>query len=247
MTTTAEQIADLISGYTDLKSYFENSRNDIENRVRQKEQQVDQFLQDALPETRYVQDIKIEGSTDFYYPVWWRFPNSFSGTSSITICRHYSQNGSEGDRPLDPSRPHQAALLLELEGNAVGWDGDANFMQIKRFHERYNNTASHAQFRMYCHAETFDNLPIHSGFTPEFRAQHPRFSGVFLRGGGLNYRIIKNWKGDVEFHDGSNMDRAELGQWSNGENAVRWFTMPQPISDRIRPEGTINAYQPPAE
>lgn len=249
MPTTPEQIADLISGYTDLKGYFENNRSNIDasvaqmnTRVAAKETEVDNFIRDARPETRFEQEFTIGGSPDFYYPVWWRFPGNSFGVGKITISRSYAVNGGTDERPLDSSRPHQAALLLEMEGNAHGWSGDANFMQIKRFSERYNNTASHPAFRMFCYAEAYDGYPLYPSAREEFSAQLYTTSGVYLRGGGLTYRVTKNWAGNINFHDGSDELRRNLGQSQQGDWSVRWFVTPLPIADRLAPVGTTNAY-----
>lgn len=47
MSTSAEQITDLIGGYTNLKSYFEGQRDDWDSRVAAKEAQVDAFVAGA--------------------------------------------------------------------------------------------------------------------------------------------------------------------------------------------------------
>ena len=249
MPTTPEQIADLISGYTDLKGYFENNRSNIDanvaqmnSRVEAKETEVDKFIHDALPETRFEQTFTIGGSTDFYYPAWWTFPNNNFGVGKITISRRHHTNGGESERPLDNERPHQAALLLEMEGNSRGWGGDANFMQIKRFSERYNHTSSHPSFRMFSRAEAYDELPLYAGANENLSAQNPIYSGVYLRGGGLSYRITKNWTGNVQYHDGNAPDRQELNRSQQGDWSARWFVNPIPIADRLAPIGTTNAY-----
>ncbi len=47
MSTSSQQIADLIRTNTELKQYFENNRNDIEARISAKEVAVDDFIQEA--------------------------------------------------------------------------------------------------------------------------------------------------------------------------------------------------------
>lgn len=249
MPTTPEQIADLISGYTDLKGYFENTRANIDanvaqmnSRVAAKEREVDNFIRDAKPEIRYRQEITIGGSTDFYYPVSWRFPDNDFGVGQITISRNYQRNGGPSERPLFPDRPHQAALLLQLEGNASSWSGNANFMQVKRFSERYTNTTSHLGFSMHCQAEAYNDLPLYSTANESLAPQCRTKSGVYLRGGGLTYTITKNWAGDIDFHDGSDQLRRVMSQTASTTWSVRWFATPIPLADRLVPIGSVNAY-----
>ena len=94
-------------------------------------------------------DITIGGSTDFLYPVWWRFTDSGSGGRAIgriMISRYYSWNHEY--RPLDPNRPHQASLLLDIEGWSYAWGGDPHIFNMLNFGEVYNGTVSHVAFSM---------------------------------------------------------------------------------------------------
>ena len=188
----------------------------------------------------------MEGSTDYFYPVWWSFPNSDSGTSRITISRRFNLN--EDTRPLDPSRRHQADLLLELEGNACAWCGGANFMEVQRFHERYNNTVSHVAFRGYTQTEVLNPaLPTSVYTEPPYNTFGPnRNSGpvVYLRGGGLTYHIIKNWPGDVRFAFNDGTGRIVIDEIVGSVSNVnaRWFTHPIHIDDRLAPIGSRAAY-----
>lgn len=225
----------------------------LDARVAKKEQDVDKFLQEALPETRYVQDIFIGGSKEYLYPVWWRFPENDYGVSKLTVGRHYSWNGNVGQRPLNSASAHQAGLLLELEGNSHSWSGDARFLNIKRFTETYNNTASHVSFRLQCKAEKIDPTKdfYGGGEDGSLGPWHQTLNGLYLRGGGLTYRIIKNWKGDVSFHDGSDMLRRNTYEASQGNWSVRWFVEPIPFTERKAPiANTIpyvnHPYTPPA-
>ncbi|AXQ98638.1 phage tail protein [Pseudoalteromonas piscicida] len=237
-----QDIANLIQSTDALTAVVDNKAQQLDNqmaafdtRIAKKEQDVDKFIQEAMPETRYVQEIFIGGSKDYFYPVWWRFPSNSAGTSKLTIARHYSRNSDT--RPLNTTSPHQAALLLELEGNASAWDGDANFMQIKRFHERYHPTVSHLSFAAQCKSEKVDaTLDSYGGGAdgsvgPWCRA----FSGLYLRGGGLSYRIIKNWTGDVKYHDGSDMNRRNIYETTRDTWSVRWYAEPIPFAERLAP------------
>ncbi len=237
-----QDIANLIQSTDALTAVVDNKAQQLDNqmaafdtRIAKKEQDVDKFIQEAMPETRYVQDIFIGGSKDYFYPVWWRFPDNAAGVSKLTIARQYSWNSDT--KPLDPNRPHQAGLLLELEGNAYAWNGDANFMQIKRFHERYNPTVSHVSFAAYTKVEKVDaDKPLYVGRDDgSVGAWCYRYNGMYLRGGGLKYRFIKNWKGDVSYHDGSDNLRRELTEASFANSSVRWYAEPIPFEDRLAP------------
>ncbi|WP_440055478.1 phage tail protein [Pseudoalteromonas sp. T1lg65] len=255
-----QDIANLITASDQLTTVVDNKAQQLDQqmaeygqRITAKEQQVDQFIQDANPETRYVQTITIGGSKDYLYPVWWRFPSNDFGVGKLTVHRHYSWNGGESERPLNSLSGHQAALLLELEGNAYIWNGDSNFLNIKRFHERYNNTASHVDFRLNCYAEKMDPSKefYGGGEDGSLGPWHCTYSGLYLRGGGLTYRITKNWKGDVFFHDGSDMERRDTYSSAQGNWTVRWFVKPIPFTERRAPiANTIpyvnHPYTPPA-
>ncbi len=236
----------LIKSCTELKNYFEKVRDEIEaerkaitERVAEKEKQIDRFLQEAMPEIRYVQDITIGGSKDFFYPVWFQFPRNSHGVGRITFCRDYEWNQDTNPFNLNNDISHQAALLLELEGNAYQWLGDVRYLEIKRFYEVYNPTVSHVSYEGYCKWEktgTHGDGPQHV-----VRPYCPRLSTVYLRGGGIRYRIIKNWKGDVQFSDTHN--RVNL---TSHEAYGTWYVEPIPFAERIAPKLTVNAFVDPA-
>lgn len=90
-----------------------------------------------------IKEIFIGGSKDKLYPVWWSFPTAAGSKKigRITISRYYAWN--EDTRPLDPNRPHQASLMLDIEGWACGWAGDPHIMNILNYGGLYNGTVSH--------------------------------------------------------------------------------------------------------
>lgn len=214
----------------------------IDSKVSTKENEVDQFLQNATPETRYVQEIFIGGSKDYFYPVWWAFPSLTHGVSKITISRNYAENGSQ--RPLSNVSVHQAALLLEMEGNGNSWSGDANFLEIKRFFERYNSTVSHPNFSMYVKSEKANqNKPIYGGIAEGvLQASCRHKSGLYLRGGGLTYHVIKNWVGDVGVHDGCDQLRRNISSSETDDWSIRWYAEPIPFADLLKPEINVFAF-----
>lgn len=180
-----------IDDITELQSALDGKAQiaDFEARIVAKENQVDTFLANAHPEKRYQQTITIGGSPDYLYPVFWRFPDNGFGIGRLEISRHYSSNGGVGERPLDSTRGHQAALLLAIEGNAYPWSGDSNYLRVVKYHYRYNKTASHLQFGGWCKRRGIDgNPPNYGGDGTNYS-----YSGIYLRGGGLQYVLSSNW------------------------------------------------------
>ncbi|MCI5117685.1 MAG: hypothetical protein D3913_06925 [Candidatus Electrothrix sp. LOE1_4_5] len=116
---TAEQVNELISVYTDLKRYFENARDDFEQRIMAKEELVDGFVQEVIqtfPLTRHGGDRNKEIS--------WRAPDG--QTYILTIPPTPPSDGwtvtnDAGGQPVmalyqDPLKQGDAQLELSLEG-----------------------------------------------------------------------------------------------------------------------------------
>jgi len=164
--------------------------DNADTRIIAKENQVTSFLQQATPEKRFVQKITIGGSADYLYPVFWRYPRNDFGVGKLEISRNYGWNGSVGERPLDSSLEHQAALLLQLEGNGYPWSGDANYQRVLKVSQSFNNTASHLQFGGFAHREPVDPSKLVDVGAEGFNYL---FSGIYLRGGGLDYLLSSNW------------------------------------------------------
>lgn len=238
--STEDTIADLTLTVSNTNDTFLGLIDDYDAQVAAMRGDVDAFLAAAQPEHRFVQDIFIGGSADFLYPVWWLFPHNIEGGGRITICRHYSDNGDT--RPLNPSTIHQAGLLLEIEGLGTEAGGDADFIEIKRFNETYNATASHISFEAYSMAEPIDPaLPMQGYVGDGSFGPHCRYrNGMYLRGGGLSYRIIKNWTDPVEYHDGSNFDRVVVREHTSTNTL--WYAEPIPFADLLQPNQSINAF-----
>jgi hypothetical protein len=243
--TVEERIGDLTTASNLLTSAVENKVGEIDSKVSAKEAEVDNFLQNATPETRYKQIIHIGGSKEFFYPVWFRMPDASSGVSNINVCRAYHLDGVQ--RPLNSSSPHQAGLLLEMEGCAFPWGGDANFLEIKRYSKTYNATVSNVSFAMYCKAEKVNSeKQIYPGIPENVSGDYGRsHSGLYLRGGGLTYHIIKNWTGDVHFHNGSDELRRDIYQVETDSWSVKFYAEPIPIADIIEPTLVTDAFSDP--
>ena len=236
-----QQISELVSATNDLTNEVVGKMGSIDQRMGQAEQDFTSWrnattAEQIKGEGRYLQDIVIGGSTDLLYPVWWQFPSNTFGVGKLAISRHYGWNGGVNERPLNAASVHQAALLLEMEGNATPWSGDANFLEIKRFNEKYNGTASHVQFGAYAFRESADGVNP-PDYGPD--GYNYIYSGCYLRGGGLLYRITKNWNGSIHYLDGSDPTaEVELHRYQNSKFVVR----PLPWSERVLPLEDINAF-----
>ncbi|TDO97451.1 phage tail protein [Marinomonas balearica] len=178
------EIARLTQAVQDHTNETQSFLDKADGRVTEKENQVEQFLASATPEKRFVQKITVGGSSEYLYPVFWRFPSNDFGIGRLEISRHYSWNrGTLHDS-------HVASLLLSIEGNAYPWSGDTNYMRVKKAHYRYNETASHLQFGGYASRVSTDgNAPTYGSDGTNYL-----FSGVYLRGGGLDYVLSSNWE-----------------------------------------------------
>ena len=209
--------------------------SEIDARVATKEAEVDTFLAEAQPEHRYVQDITIGGSVDYFYPVWWEFPGGEHSGGFISISRRFDWNSDT--RPLNADSFHQAGLLLQLDGYTNVWGGDPEFLEIKRFGETYNFLVSHIAYSMYSYYED-TGTNTYTSDEHKLLAIDPTHSGVYLRGGGLTYRIQNNWEANaVSYSDSQN--RVDL---VHNDTYGTWYALPIPIADRIEPVGSLNAY-----
>jgi hypothetical protein len=181
----------------------------IDNKVEQAKESFKQWQEeveaaDINGEASYRSVIDLTGlSTDYYYPVWWRFPDNNHCTGQMSISRHYSS-----DAGLDPfnnnKEPHVASLLLEMEGNASPWNGDANFLSVKRIHQRYRKTVRAIQFAMKSIARPVNGIkPLYGNYKDGQVVGSSVVSGCYLRG-GLKYLVIKNFKDNLWYSRDNN-------------------------------------------
>ena len=134
--STTQALANAVSTLDQATQIYQNQNESITSSVNDMQSRADQKIQelnDVQPEKRIVQTIRIEGSSDYLYPVWFSFPGHDFGVGKLQISRHYTWNPGV----IHPS--HTAALLCEIEGNGTRWGGDANFLEIKRFNEKQQN------------------------------------------------------------------------------------------------------------
>ena len=234
----------LVDAVNRLTSEVTGKIGEINSRIAAKEALVDNFIAEAQPEHRYVQDIYIGGSTDYFYPVWWgRFPPDSEVIGKLAITRDYYWNGDAGERPLNPDSNHQAGLLFEIEGNGAASSGYATFSEIKRYSTRYSDTLSHYSFRMYTTAEPIDSdKPMHPAAEDGSFGPKCHTPGIYVRGGGLTYRITSNWIVNISYNNGDSMEKQKVARSQN----TYWYAEPIHISKKLPPAQTLNAYVDPA-
>jgi len=186
-----------------------------------------------ITERRHVQTITIGGSTDYLYPVFWQFPRSDFGVGRLEICRHFAWNPGvlSGINRADVLSPaHVASLLLDIEGHGHKWDGDAEYLKVLKYFSRYNKTASHLRHAGYARREK-----INPNGAALYGAEGTCYthSGIYLRGGGLDYRISANWPiGLIRLPDeDSATARAMLWEHDN----TRWYVQRIPFSELEEP------------
>lgn len=202
----------------------------IDARVLAKLGEMDQWKLDNTPERRWVKDITIGGSIDKCYPVWWQgeAPGE-AGVTRINIGRRFDWNSEEGARPLNKTSTHQASLLLVLEHGDCAWGGGPQVFKYLHYGYVYNPTVSHPSFKMYCKEYKLDNSKpsynkVENG---AFGPYSFVMSGLYLRGGGLTYRIIANRAlQNFGFHDGTGNERVIF--MANHVN-TRWEAEPIPF------------------
>ena len=232
--STTQALADAVSTLDQATQIYQNQNESITSSVNDMQSRADQKIQelnDVQPEKRIVQTIRIEGSSDYLYPVWWTFPSSAFGVGKLTISRPFQWN------PGTLHQTHVASLLLELEGNGYQWAGDANFMEIKRFHERYHTTCSHVSLLGYTRYRQ-EGAVVSYRAENSFGPQWPRSSAVYLRGGGLDYRFSANW--DISL--GHSLESTRV---LRHEHHGSWYVEPIPLVDQVRPAISTNAYVDP--
>ncbi|WP_419794666.1 phage tail protein [Pseudomonas palleroniana] len=176
----------------------------------------------------YTQTIDLTGlSTNIFYPVWWRMPGNEKGMSEIIISRNYAL-----DANLNPFNnnfeSHVAGLNLQIEGCGIPWNGDANFLTIKRISQTYRETVRRAQFGMLSYVRPVTGLkPIWLNQTVGALVSSPQESGCYLRG-GLTYIVTKSFEEPVKF---SRSDaEVELSQAVTPEYEISWKVKPFAIT-----------------
>ncbi|MEX0448096.1 hypothetical protein, partial [Xenorhabdus sp. SGI246] len=187
--------------------------------------------QDVQGEPRFNMTIDLTGlSTDRYYPVWWRFPSNDGANSWLTIHRWYAE-----DREKDlfsKGEFHIAGLLLQIEGTDYLWGGDAQYLNIKRIHQRYRKTVRNICYGMMSIARPVDGkYPLYEKVKPGDIVYCKRFSGCYLRG-GLTYHATSNFS---DIHYSRKDDEVELSSALEPQNnfEMKWTVKSYAIDDPL--------------
>ncbi len=176
----------------------------------------------------YSQIIDLTGlSTNIFYPVWWRMPGNEQGISEILISRNFSLDSDRN--PFNNNfEVHVAGLNLQIEGCGIPWNGDANFLTVKRISQTYRETVRRVEFGMLSYVRPVTGVkPIYLNQVPGTLVNSPQESGCYLRG-GLSYIITKSFEGPVKY---SRSDaEVELSQTVTSEYEISWKVKPFPIT-----------------
>ena len=234
---SAEQVGASQALASDFGGMIAGIDNSVANAIASMEEWKDNAQAvDVNAQPQYTQDITIGGSIDFLYPVWFRLPYADREVAKITILRLRNWNGEAGERPFNPDSTSQAGVLLEMEGHGSPIGGGGNFLQIKRFSESFNSTVSHVQFGMQTTISAIDlNAPV------DFASPGPSFvfSGLYLRGGGLKYRIVRNVNDPIYYHNGDDPnEQTVIDNYLNSRFTVHRI----PIADLSTPIADTTAF-----
>ncbi|MDK9756738.1 hypothetical protein KIV40_15310 [Vibrio sp. D173a] len=168
-------------------------------------------------------------STDYFFPVWWGMPGNQEGDSQITISRWYSEDRSKA--PFGNGIAHIAGLNLQMEGAGYPWNGDANYLEIKRVSQTYRKTVRAVQFAMKSIARPITGAkPLYLGYTDGQVVNHSRKSGCYLRG-GLTYHVTKSFEGSLWYS--REKDEVSSEKSSQATFEIDWHVKAYHIDDPI--------------
>ena len=161
--------------------------------------------------------------------MFWQFPNNRFGVGKLEISRYYGWN--QGVLPENFGAPHRvASLLLQMEGNGHAWAGEGNYLRVRKYVSRYHKNVSHLRFVGYARRE---KINPNGGGMYGSEGEVYSHSGIYLRGGGLQYRITTNWPITLVRLDDENDPNARAILWEQ-EN-TRWYVTRIPFSEIEEP------------
>lgn len=213
--TVTNQITKIDARVASASSQFEAWRNSVQ-------------AKDINGRALYSQEIDLTGlPTDTLYPVWWTMPGNESGETEITISRIYSRDA--GSSPFGQGVVHIAGLNLQMEGCGHIWNGDGNFLAVKRISQTYRETVRGVSFGMICIARHVTGVrPLYLGLKDGQIIESSIHSGVYLRG-GLGYTVTKSFPGAVAY---SRMDSEfAMGESTQGDWEIRWCVRPYRLAE----------------
>lgn len=145
----------------------------------------------------YKQTIDLTGlPTNYFYPVWWTTPGNEAGESSVIISRAYSKDSGVGPWA---GITHVAGLNMQVDCCGMAWNGDANYLAVKRLVQTYRKTVRAINFQMVCIARSRTGTkPLYNNLTDGQVSQAPVASGCYLRG-GMTYDVTRSFMAPLQF------------------------------------------------
>lgn len=178
----------------------------------------------------YTQVIDLTGlSTNIFYPVWWMMPGNEEGETEIVISRLFSRDSDLS--PYGPGVVHIAGLNLQLEGCGFPWNGDANYLAIKRVSQTYRETVRQIRFGMMSIVRKVTGTkPLYFGAVEGAISDCSVASGCYLRG-GLSYNVTRSFAGPIHY---SRLDKEVLIQEVIGTDAeIAYYVKPYQATDPV--------------
>ena len=135
---------------------------------------------------------------------------------------------------------HQAGLILVMEGLGYPWGGNPPFLDVMRYKYTYNEVVGNVQFNMGARYEAIDETKDIVSTSFMNHNSNPSYSGMYLRGGGVTYRISNNWGYTVRYQDGSDASARDV-LYSYTSNNLLWYVSPKDWADRVAPVARFTA------
>lgn len=228
-------VQDLVGASNKLTAAVDEKMTKIDERVAKEAVDFAAWRQavkakDINGRAQYKQVIDLTGlSTNIFYPVWWLMPGNEEGETEIVISRLFSRDSELS--PYGPGVIHIAGLNLQLEGCGYPWNGDANYLAIKRVSQTYRETVRQVRFGMMSIARKVTGTkPLYFGAIEGQVGDCAVASGCYLRG-GLSYTVTKSFDGQVHY---SRLDKEVLIQEVVGTDAeIAYYVKPYQATDPI--------------
>jgi len=179
---------------------------------------------------QYTQLIDLTGlSTNIFFPVWWTMPGNEEGETQIVISRLFSRDADL--QPYGAGVIHIAGLNLQVEGCGFPWNGDANYLSLKRVSQTYRETVRLVSFGMKSIVRKVTGTkPLFFGAVEGQIDNCAIASGCYLRG-GLSYTVTKSFKDPVKYSRSDN--EVKIGEVVDAENEIAWCVKPYQATDPI--------------
>ncbi|HIF7926565.1 TPA: phage tail protein [Pseudomonas aeruginosa] len=228
-------IASLVKASNDLTSAVTGQLGKIETKLSEAFGQFTTWRQsvqakDINGRAQYTQLIDLTGlSTNIFYPVWWTMPGNEEGESSVIISRLFSRDSELA--PVGAGIIHIAGLNLQIEGCGYPWNGDANYLAVKRVSQTYRETVRQVKFGMLSvFRKVTGTKPLYYGAVDGQTGDCAVASGCYLRG-GLSYTVTKSFLDPVKY---SRVDSEVLVSEVVGtDNEIAYYVKPYQATDPI--------------